>query len=182
MIKNKKHWIHSGWSIGIGTTMISLLLTMLYDYLKKEPIWTTIWRILKGISHFILAFLNYDLKVWWILISVILLSFFLILIKKFKRERILKPDFYNYKEDQFNRWKWKWEWSWDNNKKAWKIINLKAQCPKCATPMVEHPSIYGSAFDCPRCEYLSNDGLSDQPYKIEQIIFDNIERSRVSKR
>ena len=81
MKQPKKHWIHSGWAIGIGTTMISLLLTIVYDYSKKEPILTTIWDILLGISHFILAFLNFDLKVWWVLITVSILSILLIIIK-----------------------------------------------------------------------------------------------------
>ncbi len=182
MTQTKKHWIHSGWAIGIGTTIISLLLSMVYDYLKKEPILTTIWSILKGIRHFILTFLNYEIKVWWVLITIFILSILLLIIKKFKSERILQPDFYYYTEDHFKSWRWTWSWLWDKSKKAWGINNLRAHCPNCDTPMVEHPSIYSSAFDCPRCNYLSNDGLSDQPYKIEQIIHDNIERRRAEKK
>lgn len=178
MTKSKDHWIKSPWTISIATAIFSLLLAMVYDYSKELPILTTVWGIIKWIGNIILTILNFELKVWWIIVVVILFVFIIYLIDKFNKEDTFKPDFYTYREEKFKRWKWTWGWQWNNKKNAWTISDLKAHCPNCDTPMLEHSNFYGLSFDCPRCDFKASDGLCDEPYKIERIIHDNIDRQR----
>lgn len=173
-----KKWIKSPWGISIGTAIFSLLLTMGYDYSKDKPVLTTIWNIIVWIWDLIMTILNFNLKIWWLLVAIGLFIFILYIINKFKKQETFKPDFYSYREGKFKRWKWSWGWTWSQSKNAWLISDMKAHCPNCNTPMIEHSSMYGLSFDCPRCDFRANDSQCDEPYKIERIIFDNIDRKR----
>lgn len=178
MKQNKEHWIKSSWAISIGTAIFSLLLTMVYDYSREKPILTTVWTILKLLGNFVWTILNFDLKVWWILLAVVLFILIIILIANVKKDKTFKPDFYSYREGKFKRWRWTWGWKWSDSENAWGISDLKAHCPICDTPMIEHSSVYGLSFDCPRCEFRADDSQCDEPHKIERIILDNIDRER----
>lgn len=178
MTQNKEHWIKSSWAISIGTAIFSLLLTMVYDYLKEKPILTTVWEILKWLGNFVWTILNFDLKVWWLLLAVVSFILIIILIANVKKEKTFKPDFYSYREGKFKRWRWTWGWQWSDSENAWGISDLKAHCPNCDTPMIKHSSFYGLSFDCPRCEFRAEDSQCDEPHKIERIILDNIDRKR----
>jgi len=176
MAKTKKKWLNSPWTINIGTAIFSLLVTVLYDYFKKQPVLTTIWSILKWTGNIIWEFLNFDFKVWWLIVVALLLISFVIIVDKVKKEETFKPDFYSYREDKFKRWKWTWNWKFDNRQKAWIISDLQAHCPKCDTPMINHSNMYSLFFDCPRCDFKKRDEECDEPHKIERIILDNIDR------
>lgn len=173
-----KEWIKSPWGISLGTAIFSLLLTVGYDYSKQKPILTTIWNIVVWVWNLIIRVLNFNLKIWWIIVAVGLFIFILYIIDKFKQDDSFKPDFYSYREGRFKRWRWTWEWKFSQSKNAWVISNMKAHCPNCDTPMIEHSSIYGYSFDCPRCDYRASDSQCDEPHKIERIILDNIDRKR----
>jgi len=173
-----KRWFKSPWSISLGTAIFSLLLTMGYDYSKQKPILSTIWDIITWIWNLLLRILNFNLKVWWIILAIGLFIFILYLIDKLKQEESFKPDFYSFREGKFKRWKWTWEWKLDKSKNAWVISNMKAHCPNCDTPMIEHSSVYGLSFDCPRCDFQASDTQCDYPHKIERIILDDIDRKR----
>ena len=176
---NDKNWKKSPWTISIATAIFSLLLTMGYDYSKNEPILSTVWNLFKWIWNLIISILNFDLKVWWILIALAVFIGIIYLIDKFKQKESFKPDFYGYREDKVKKWKWTWTWEWNNFKKAWIISNFRAHCPNCDTPMIEHSSsIYGVSFDCPRCDFTASGSQCDEPHKIERIILDNIDRKR----
>ena len=179
--KNKEHWAKSAWAISIGTAIFSLLLTMIYDYSKERPILTTVWETLKWIINVIWTILDFDLKVWWVVGFVIISILILIVISKLNRGEISKPDFYSYRQDKLKRWTWTWNWHWDDTRNSWIISDLKAHCPKCNTPMIEHSSIYSLSFNCPRCEFYARDGECDETYKIERIILDNVNRKRAEK-
>ncbi|MEL7586498.1 MAG: hypothetical protein AAGU19_07260 [Prolixibacteraceae bacterium] len=174
----KGKWIKSPWTISFGSAIFSLLLTMIYDYSKEKPILSTIWLILKWIINLIWSILNFDLKVWWIILAFAFIILLLYIIDKFKNDEKFKPDFYNYREDRFKRWRWSWEWEWSNSKKSWIISNLKAHCPNCNTPMIDHSGSYGILFVCPRCDFNASNEQCDEAHKIERIIIDNIERKR----
>lgn len=178
MTQNKEHWIKSPWTISIGTAFFSLALTVCYDYSKEKPILTTIWAFLKWSGKLVWTILNFDLKIWWIITAIAFFTLIVILFDKLKKEDAFKPDFYNYKEGKFKRWRWTWDWQWSSRKKAWLISELKAHCPNCDTPMIEHSGFYGLSFDCPRCEFSASDSQCDEPHKIERIILDNISRKR----
>lgn len=172
----KEKWIKSPWTISIGTAVFSLLLTIGYDFSKKEPILTTIWRIIKWIGNFIMAILDFDLKLWWVLIVIGLLILLLYIIAKIKGAEELKPDFYDYTEDKFKKWNWTWTWEFNKTKEAWVVSKMKAQCPKCETSLIENSSKYEIFFECPRCDFQARNSYCDDPYKIESLILDNLDR------
>lgn len=182
MTLNKEHWTKSAWTISIGTAIFSLFLTMVYDYSKEKPILSTVWSFLKWIANLIWSVLNFDLKVWWIVVAVFVFILTLVIIDKFKRKETFKPDFYNYREDKFKNWRWSWDWNWNRNKNAWIISEMKAHCPHCDTPLIDHSNSYILSFDCPRCEFNAIDRQCDEQYKIERIILDNIDRQRAEKK
>jgi hypothetical protein len=185
MNKSNDHWIKSSWSISIGTAIFSLLLTIAYDYLRDKPLLTTIWTILMWISNLIKSILSLDIKFWWIIVIIIILVIVILIISFFNKSSnrdSIKPDFYNYRDEKFKKWSWTWSWDWDSYRKAWHISDLKARCPKCDTPMIDNSSLHTLCFDCPRCEYVARDNECEEPYKIEQIILDNIERKRKEKK
>lgn len=174
----KNSWIKSNWTISIGTAIFSLLLTIIYDYSKQKPILTTIWNIIKWIGNIVWEILDFDLKVWWLLIAIIIIILILFFITKFQKEENFNPDFHNYKEDKLKKWKWSWNWEYSKQREAWVISDMKAHCPNCDTPLIDHSSTFGYCFSCPRCNFEARDGQCDEPYKIERIILDNINRKR----
>jgi hypothetical protein len=174
-MKNRS-WLKSPWTISIGTALFSLLLTMGYDYSKNKPILSTILQILKGIWNFIILFLNFNLKVWWLIAGIIVIITIIYLVISLKQKETFKPDFYNYREGKFKLWRWSWSWNYSRN--SWHISDLTAHCPNCDTPLINYTSIYGLVFDCPRCDFKAEGSQCDEPHKIEMIILDNIERKR----
>lgn len=160
-------WLKAPWTISIGT----LLLTILYDYFKSKPILSTIWQLLKIIGNFIVSFLNFNLKVWWLIIIFIFVIIIIYLINKFQPKEDIKPDFYNYREDNFQGFRWTWKWDFNPYKGGWVISDLNAHCPKCDTRLIDFS-------ECPRCDFIIFDKL--ESYKIQHIILDNIERNKIN--
>lgn len=171
-MKNKK-WMKSPWAISIGTAIFSFILTTIYDYSKSKPVFSTIMGILLSIWNGMILVLNFNIKVWWLII-VISVTILVIILKK---KEIIKPDFCNYKEDKFRIWRWSWEWKFNYSEKVWFISNLTAHCPNCDTSLIEYNNIYEQGVECPRCNYKS-DFQCEEPYKIERVILDNIEKMR----
>ncbi len=176
---NIKKWLKTSWGISIGTAIFSFLLTVGYDLVKNKPIFSTIWAVLEAIGKLILAFLNFELKVWWIILGiVILLGIMYFWYKASEKSEKKKPDFLKYKSDYFRHWQWSWDWEWSNYNKKWRISNLTAHCPKCDTRMVDHSNYFdGLRFACPRCNYKAFDDQCDQAGNVERVIIDNVNRS-----
>lgn len=116
-----KNWIKSPWSISIGTAIFSLLLTIGYDYSKNKPILSTIMQILKGIWNFIISVLNFNIKVWWLIVGVFVLIAIIYFVVNFKQEETVRPDFCSYREGKFKKWRWSWNWKLNYSKNAWCI-------------------------------------------------------------
>jgi hypothetical protein len=172
----REKWTKDPWTVSIATAIFSLLLTIGYDYLKAKPVLSTIWNIVKWVGSFIWTILDFDLKVWGLFVGVFFLSLILFFFSKFQKGDTYKPYFYSYREGHFKKWKWTWSWAWNSGKNAWIISNLKAHCPKCDTPLIQHSSMFELTFDCPRCDFRAYNDQCDEPHKIERIILDDIDR------
>ncbi len=170
-------WIKSPWTISFVTAIFSLILTIIYDYFKQNPFLSTIIEVVKWIGNKIIFILNYDIKVWWILSSIITIVI-LILFINLRREKIIKPDFYNYKEDKFKKWKWSWDWEYNRIKGGWDVKRMQPYCPHCDTPLIKNSSLYILEYWCPRCEYNATSDDCDDPVNVKVIIFDNVNRKR----
>lgn len=171
----KKFW-KNPWTISIGTAIFAFLLTILRDLLQEKQIFSTIGSILSSVWRAVLLFLNFNLKVWWVLIgiAVIIAILWLIATLDEKNSENNKPGFTSYTEDHFRTWKWSWEWEFSTYMKKWHIVNLTAHCPKCDTPM-QHDR-FEDVFQCPRCRYTAEYDGHETKSQVEAVIIDNLNR------
>ena len=69
-----KKFIKNPWVLGIGTTVIGgVLLSFVMDWIKKVDWLSTLKTVLHFVGNAIAAFLNFELKVWWVLVVLALL-------------------------------------------------------------------------------------------------------------
>lgn len=177
-----KNFLKSPWTISITTAVFSFFLTVIYDIIKKKQLLSTMKAILLSLQNGFVAFLNYELKVWWILLGIVALFLLLLIISGIKNGegKDNKPDFIDYTEDHFGDWKWSWEWRYNTLKATWYLSQLKAHCPKCDTPMFLDSD--GYLFRCPRCGFVSyqRNGYK-KSYDVHALIIDNLNRKRKAK-
>ena len=64
-------WIKSQWTNIVLPPLFSLFLTIIYDIFKQNPFLSTIIEVVKWVSNKIILFLNYEIKVWWILCAIL---------------------------------------------------------------------------------------------------------------
>lgn len=148
-----KKVLKNPWTIGIGTTLLGFLLTVLYDVIKGENVFSTIWGVLTGIGRAVLYFLNIDLKVWWVitgLIAVVIILCFFVKYQesKSKHDERTDPPFFQYTNDRIQGWNWEWTWK-KNMFDEYEIDNLHPVCEKCGTPLVRSENYLH--LECMRC-------------------------------
>jgi len=177
-MKNK-HWYSSAWTM-IGGPTFGFLLTISRDYLKDKPILTTLVSIFSAIWNFLYSLLNFDLKVWWILIAILLFVGVIYLIQRFQNEEINEPEFLKYKEDKFKSWTWTWEWNWNERNQRWMIVELQPNCPTCGTTLMENSTIYDTIYECPRGDFKTgrHGSPTEDKRNIEALIIDKIKKQK----
>jgi len=176
----KKFWA-SPWTIGIGTSFIGFLFTVIYDLVKDKSIFSTIWSIIKWIWNLIISFLNLNIKVWWLLIGIAVLFLVLFLIAKyydFKNENENSAGFLKYTKDTIQGWSWEWNWQKDWYGK-YDVENLHPVCSSCGTPLVRDEDFYGN-LKCLRCNRNYNNHFPDLNH-VKMIIIDNARRNLFPK-
>ncbi|PKA06430.1 hypothetical protein [Leptospira harrisiae] len=176
----KEHWIKSPWTIGISTTLFGFLLTVGNDLYKKRELFSTVYLLCERIVNFCISILQYEIKIWIVLLSVIIILIFIFIYIVFKQPINDLPSFLNYKCDTLRDWKWSWRWFYIESTNQWKIIELVPHCPKCDTTMLIVSHFTGLTFTCPRCDYRFNDlDNTKDLIKIESVILDNIKRRMI---
>ncbi len=169
-----KKFFKNPWTIGIGTAVFSFLLTVFYDLIKQKPILSTIENIFKAIGNGIWSFLNFDLKIWWILIGVAIVILALWLYSKYlDTKKETPPLFLEYTQDEILDLKWKWEWR-KNYLGEYEAFNIHSICKKCDTPLVqEYRGV--KYLKCLRCneEYPT---LYPNIDHVKMMIHDNVKR------
>lgn len=170
-----KKLLKSSWTIGIATTLLGFLLTVGYDLIKEKQVFTTIGMIFSTLWSWIIAFMTFDLKVWWVLLGIATIFAALFVMAKISEQKEkTQPDFTSYTRDHFRTWKWSWEWAFSKYEQKWHVSKLKAHCPKCDTPMLSDRD--GDVFQCPRCRFYASYDEHEKPYEVEAIIIDNLKR------
>ncbi|MBN2776502.1 MAG: hypothetical protein JXR36_02600 [Bacteroidales bacterium] len=173
----EKNWTKSPWAIGLGTAVFSFCLSVIYDLVKDKPLLSSIWSIIKWAGELIWKILNFNVKLWWIILFVILVIIVLYIIDSAKpkiKENSLSE---TYKEDRIKGLRWSWEWEYSTFNQSWILSDLKAHCPKCDTPMIAQSS-YGLYLDCPRCDFKDHTRPEDELDKVQRIIIDNVNRRK----
>lgn len=75
-MKNKfKNFMMNPWTVGVGTGLIVLIVTVVVDLITAVKIFSTLKNVLVVVWKAILAFLNFELKVWWVLAGLAIVVF-----------------------------------------------------------------------------------------------------------
>lgn len=171
-----KKFLKSPWTISIGTTLFGFILTVVYDIFKQKNIFSTLLSVLNWIWKGIISILNFEVKIWWMLVLLVLVIGIMYLYGSLiKKEDDTKPAFLGYTHDRLREWKWSWSWEQNYYTKKWSVENLIPHCPKCDTHMIN--VFYGSHYKCPRCDFDSTlRGKSESEHEVEALIYDNVRR------
>jgi hypothetical protein len=174
---SKNNWLKSPWIIAIGAAVAGSLASFVLDIVKDKPVFSTIWSWLVWSWNIIIAFLNLDIKVWWLIIGIGIIIFILWIIFNINGER---PNFLNYQKGVLKTWEWGWRWERDHFTKKWYVSDLHAYCPKCKTRLMESNS--NNPDKCPRCNfYVGFSCYSENKNEIQHLILDNIEKGNYPK-
>lgn len=171
-----KKFMKNPWVVGIGTTVISsLLLTLINDWINKVDWLTTLKAVLRFIGNAIVTFLNFELKVWWLLVALALLFAALliyVIILDTKQKNIPIP-FLSYTTDSALGYTWEWEYRKTSDGR-YTINNLHPVCSRCGM-ILKQGGMYGWEMKCLRCNTThqwKDDYLSDA----QMLIEDNIKK------
>lgn len=175
MKKSKSFW-KNPWTVSIGSGLIVLVITVIIDMITAEKVFSTIKTILSIALKALLAFLNFELKMWWLLIGVAALIFALWICVKHqdsKQSVPTEPQFLEYKQDTLLGYKWKWTWGKDYFGK-YSIEDLYPICMKCSTPLTYNCTGYGR-LKCLRCDEVYQKALPEED-DVKMLICDNVRR------
>lgn len=66
-----KKWAKNPWVLGIGTTVIGgVLLSLLLDWIQGIDWLSTFKNVMRFIFNVVVSFLNFEIKVLWLLIAI----------------------------------------------------------------------------------------------------------------
>lgn len=179
--KVKKFFLNP-WTVGIGVALFGFLLTIIGDVVTGEKIFSTLVTGLRWLWNSILSFLNYNLKVWWVLIGICVFALGLWLYSKIldtKEPEVHIPPFLEYTQDYILGYKWEWTWGKDYYDK-YSVENLHPICMKCETPLCDdYQSYYG--LTCLRCK-KSHTGSVPKEDHVKTLIYDNVKKRYFSRK
>jgi phage FluMu protein Com len=173
-----KKFLKNPWVLGIGTTVIGgVLLTFVNDWIKGVDLLSTLNTVVDCIVKAIVAFLNFELKVWWVLAAIALIVIALIVISKVlnARETNQSIPFLNYTKDYVLDFSWEWEYKEISDGK-YSITNLRPVCSHCGMMLRKGYTIYGSEMKCLRCN-TTNKWEDYYLTDAQMLIEDNIKKN-----
>ena len=147
-----RKFLKNSWVLGIGTTVIGgVLLSFVLDWIKGVDWLSTLATVARFLVNTLITFLNFELKVWWVLIAVALVAIVMFIIAKVldAREKSSTPAFLNYTKDFLCGYTWEWNYtkSYDGN---YTISNLHPVCSKCGMSLKQDGPL-GLEMKCLRC-------------------------------
>jgi len=165
------------WVLGIGTTVIGgVLLSLLNDWIKKVDWLSTLKAVISFITNAVIAFLNFEIKVWWLLVAIaILFAVLAIYVKILDAKAKSSPvPFLSYTKDSVLGYTWEWDYSKTYDGK-YTISNLHPICSKCGMKL-KQGGTFGFEMICLRCNTSQNweDNLL---YDAQMLIEDNIKKN-----
>ena len=80
-----KKWAKNPWVLGIGTTVIGgVLLSLLLDWIQGIDWLSTFKNVMRFIFNGVVFFLNFEIKVWWLLIAIAIIVVGLFVVAKYR--------------------------------------------------------------------------------------------------
>jgi hypothetical protein len=174
-----KKFIKSPLGIALIPTFVGFILTVIYDVLKGKQVLSTIANILKTIWSGIIDFLNFELKVWWVLVGIVAIVFIFWVIIKIYSVVSEEPEFTKYTSDTIQGWKWEWSWR-KNYYGKYEIDNLHPICHSCGTALARKNDYQNSIY-CVRCGMEYNGMELPKIDHVELYIGDTVNRKLFPK-
>lgn len=172
-----KKFAKNPWVLGIGTTVIGgVLLSFVLDWIKGVDWLSTLKAVTKFIGDAIVAFLNFELKVWWVLVAIALLIVALIIISKIldAKDKSNPLPFLSYTKDSVLGYTWEWDYRHTYDGK-YTITNLHPVCSRCGMILKQVFTVNGIAMKCLRCNTTQKWEDSCQT-DAQMLIEDNIRK------
>lgn len=177
-MKNKiKQFFMNPWTVAVGSGLIVMLVTIIIDFLKAEKIFSTIKEVLIAVWTALLIIFNFEVKVWWLLVGILVLACALWIWVKYldsKQSANSEPQFLEYTQDMILGYKWKWTWA-KNSWGKYDIEQLHPICSRCDTPLVYNEIGYGGTYTCLRCNNGTNRPMPNYE-NVKMLIRDNVRR------
>lgn len=162
------------WVLGIGTTVIGgVLLSLLLDWIQGIDWLSTFKNVMRLIFNDVVCFLNFEIKVWWLLIAIAIIVVGLFVAAKMSdfQSNNIHPSFLQYTKDYILGYSWEWTYSKMYDGK-YTISNLHPVCTKCGMRL-KQGGLYGTEMECLRCNTTKkweNHYLTDAQLLIEDNI------------
>lgn len=147
-----KKFLKNPWVLAIGSTVIGgVLLSFVLDWIKGVDWLSTLKTVVNFIINAVVAFLNFELKVWWVLVAIALLFAALIIYSKIldAKQKDTPIPFLTYTKDSMLGYAWEWEYQKTYDGK-YSIANLHPVCSKCGMILKQGGS-FGMEMQCLRC-------------------------------
>lgn len=172
-----KKWAKNPWVLGIGTTVIGgVLLSLLLDWIQGIDWLSTFKNIMRFIFNGVVSFLNFEIKVWWLLIAIAIIVVGLFVVAKISgsQSNNIPHTFLQYTKDYMLGYSWEWTYSKMYDGK-YTISNLHPVCTKCGMRL-KQGGLYGTEMECLRCNTTQNweDSVA---YDAQLLIEDNIRKN-----
>lgn len=109
-----KKWAKNPWVLGIGTTVIGgVLLSLLLDWIQGIDWLSTFKNVMRFIFNGVVSFLNFEIKVWWLLIAIAIIVVGLFVVAKISgsQSNNIPPTFLQYTKDYMLGYSWEWTYS-----------------------------------------------------------------------
>jgi hypothetical protein len=176
-----KKFLKNPWFFTIGTTVIGgVLLTLVNDWIKKVDWLSTLKTVIGFIANAVNAFLNFELKVWWVLVAIGFAAIVLLVLVKISdtKSRSTDPPFASYKTDYVLGYTWEWDYK-QGYDGMYAINNLHPVCSRCGMRL-KRGGPYGLDMECLRCRTTQK---WDDDYLIDaqMLIEDNIKKKYLQK-
>ncbi|RPD40602.1 hypothetical protein [Chitinophaga barathri] len=171
------------WIIGFaGTMLVAWSGSFFYDRTKDIPVLNYFTGGLRWIYDLGTKVLNFPIKVWVIVVSLLVINLVIALYRRLKDSAGGHPDFVGYKMDVFKKWIWRWDWRYEEN--GWKVVSLIPYCPKDDVQLINNSDIFNVRFYCPKCNTEFGEYREPLEYSrdAEILILDKVNKKAFEKR
>jgi len=172
MKKILKKILSSKWLYGIFIALLTVIFTAFINYNFLINTLNHLKNILIFIYGVILSFLNTNIKMWIIIMSLIILR----IIFKFLRIIFSDPDWIKYRHDILKEWTWRWGYVKEGER--YKIEYMTPYCPKCDCNLLKRQNSARINMFCPKCGVEYDENNIENEEEIKSLIKYNINKKR----
>lgn len=172
-------WRKNQWLINWSASAFGVVLTGILsaDWFRSKPFLTTFgewWNCSWNLISFIL---NYEIKVWLLMLFVIFVFVIRFVINTIGKYNSNQPEYLKYTSGNFKGINW--EWDYQLSSKGYDIVNLHPRCPICDTALFIVKDYSEYDLTCPQEDHEFEISIHRFDYqKIEILIWNNIKTKK----